>query len=96
MNKTDIVERLAGRLGHSKAETRRLLDAHIEAIAHHLAIGNRVVLRGLGSLDTHEVPGHHGRRPTDGEALEIPPRRQVTFRASERLREEVQGWEPAS
>lgn len=89
MNKTEIVERLAGRLGTSKAEARRLLDAQIDAMAHHLAIGNRVVIRGLGTFATHETPGHRGRRPTDGETLEIPARRQVTFRASDRLRDAV-------
>ena len=86
MNKSDIVEHMADELGSSKAEARRLLDAHIEAIAHHLAIGNRVVIRGLGTFATREVPGHRGRRPTDGQTLEVPATRQVTFRTAEGLR----------
>lgn len=94
MNKTEIVARLAARTGTSKAEAKRLLDAHIDAMAHHLAIGNRVVMRGIGSFWTHEVPAHRGRRPTDGETLEIPAKRQVSFRASDRLREAVQEGEP--
>lgn len=96
MNKTEIVERLAARMGTSKAEAKRLLDAQIDAMSHHLAIGNRVVLPGVGTFWTHEVPGHRGRRPTDGETLEIPPRRTVTFRASDRLRAAVQSREPSS
>lgn len=87
MNKTEVVARVAGQLGYSKAETHRLLDAWIEGIAHHLAIGNRIVIRGLGSFATREVAGHRGHNPRDGEALEIPPKRQVTFRASDGLRE---------
>lgn len=94
MNKTEIVTRLAAHMGTSKAEAKRLLDAHIEAMAHHLAIGNRVVMRGIGSFWTHEVPGHRGRRPTDGKTLEIPPKRQVSFRASDQLRADVQAREP--
>lgn len=90
MNKTEIVERLADGLGTSKAEAKRLLEAQLDSIAHHLAVGDTVVLRGLGSFGTREVPAHHGRRPGDGETLEIPPGRQVTFRPADALRAAVQ------
>lgn len=86
MNKSDIVTHIAGQLGYSKAETHRLLDAWIETISHHLAVGDRVVFRGLGSFATREVPGHRGHRPADGQSLEIPATRQVTFRPAEGLR----------
>jgi nucleoid DNA-binding protein len=90
MNKTEIVEQLASRIGTSKAEAKRLLDAQIEAMARHLACGHRVVIRGLGSFHTHEVAARRGRRPTDGAALEVPSHRHVAFRASKRLRDAVQ------
>lgn len=90
VNKSDIVDTLAERLGYSKAESRRLLDTHLEAIAHQLAIGNRVVVRGLGTFATREVPAHRGRRPGDGRPLDIPARRQVTFRPAQGLRDAVQ------
>lgn len=94
MNKSEIIERLAEQLETSKAAARRLLDSELEAIAHELAIGNRVVLRGLGTFETREVPAQRMRRPSDGEWIEVAPRRQVTFRASEGLRDGVQAWEP--
>jgi len=94
MNKTEIVEQLASRVGTSKAEAKRLLDAQIEAMARHLACGHRVVIRGLGSFYTYEVAAHRARRPTDGAALEVPSHRQVAFRASQRLRDAVQTEEP--
>lgn len=96
MNKTEIVARLADGLGTSKAEAKRLLEAQLDAIAHRLAIGDTVVLRGLGSFATREVAGHRGRRPTDGETLEIPPGRQVTFRPADALRKAVQREGPGS
>ncbi|MDX1610121.1 MAG: HU family DNA-binding protein [Halofilum sp. (in: g-proteobacteria)] len=94
MTKSEIIAQLAQRMGTSKAEAKRLLEAQIEAISHHLAIGDSVVLRGLGTFSTREVAARRGHRPTDGEALEIPARRQVTFRASEGLRDAVQVAEP--
>lgn len=94
MTKSEIIEELSARMGVSKAEARRLLDAQIEAISHHLAIGDTIVLRGLGTFSTREVAARRGHRPTDGEALEIPARRQVSFRASESLRDAVQVAEP--
>lgn len=94
LNKSEIVEQLARRLGFSKAEAKRLLEAKLDAVAHQLALGNRVVLRGLGTFDTREVPAHRGRRPGDGEALAIPARRQVTFHAAEGMRDAVQDRDP--
>lgn len=93
MTKSEIVAQLATRIGTSKAEARRLLDAQIEAISHHLAIGDTIVLRGLGTFSTREMPERRGHRPADGEPLEIPARRLVTFRASESLRDAVQSTE---
>ncbi len=95
MNKTEIVEQLAERVGTSKAEARRLLDAQIEAMARHIAAGDRVIIRGLGSFWAHDVGARRGRRPTDGAALDLPARRQVRFHASDKLRDAVQAWEPA-
>lgn len=86
MNKSDLIAHIAARLGYSKAETHRLLDAWIEAVSRHIAAGDRVVIRGLGSFSTRAVPEHRGHRPSDGESLEIPPRRQVRFRAADGLR----------
>lgn len=94
MNKTEIVEQLASRVGTSKAEAKRLLDAQIEAMARHLACGHRVVIRGLGRFYTYEVAAHGARRPTDGAALEVPAHRQLAFRASQRMRDAVQTEEP--
>lgn len=90
MTKSEMIAQLAARMGTSKAEAKRLLEAQIEAISHHLAIGDTVVLRGLGTFSTREARARRGRRPTDGEALEIPAHRQVTFRASQSLRDAVQ------
>ncbi len=94
MNKTEIVEQLASRVGTSKAEAKRLLDAQMEAMARHLACGHRVVIRGLGSFHTYEVGARRARRPGDGAALEVPAHRQVAFRAARRLRDAVQTEEP--
>lgn len=86
MNKSEIVTHIPGQLGCSRAGTHRLLDAWIEAIPHHLAVGDRVVFRGPGSFGTRGVAGHRGHRPADGQSLEIPPKRQATFRPAEGLR----------
>lgn len=94
MTKSEMISRLAARTGTSKAEARRLLETWIEAISHHLAVGDTVVLRGLGTFSTRETPARRGHRPSDGEALDIPARRQVTFRPSQGLRDAVQSMEP--
>lgn len=90
MNTTELIERLATRLGVSKAEAKRLLHAHLEAIAGHLAAGDSVVLRGFGTFEIKRSHAHKGYLPgADAEAL-IPGHRRPHFRPSVRLKSEVQ------
>lgn len=94
MNTTELVERLAKRLDLSKAEAKRLLNAHLEAIARHLVQGDSVVLRGFGTFEIRQTRAHKGRLPgTDTEAL-MPGHRRPHFRPSAKLKADVQ--EPES
>lgn len=86
VNTTELVEKLAVRLGVSKAEAKRLLSAHLEAIARHLAAGDRVVLRGFGTFDTRHTHAHKGYLPGSAAEALIPGRRRPRFRPSARLR----------
>jgi len=95
MNTTEIIEHLARRLAISKAEARRIVHAHLEAISRHIAAGDTVVLRGFGTFGSKRTHAHKGYLPnTDTEAL-IPGHRRPFFRPSSRLKAEVQETEPS-
>ena len=93
MNTTELVEQLATRLSISKAEAKRLLNAHLEAITRHLVAGDSVVLRGFGTFETKRTHTHKGYLPTaDSEAL-IPGHRRPRFRPSAKLKSDVKKLE---
>ncbi|KAA3629262.1 MAG: HU family DNA-binding protein [Proteobacteria bacterium] len=95
MNTTELVERLAKQLAISKAEAKRLVQAHLEAITHHLAMGDSVVLRGFGTFGIKHTHTHKGYLPNaDAEAL-IPGHRRPHFRPAAKLKAEIQEPEPS-
>ncbi len=90
VNTTELVEQLAKRLHLSKAQAKRLLNAHLEAIARHLVAGDSVVLRGFGTFEIRHTRTHKGHLPgSDREAL-IPGHRRPHFRPSATLKADVQ------
>ena len=70
-------------------EAGGLVDAVLEAIAERLAAGEPVKLSGFGVFTVREKEARTGRNPGTGEAVLIPPRRVVTFRASKVLKRRI-------
>ena len=50
---------------------------------------NRVEIRGFGTFNVRKKSARRGRNPKTGEDLEITPRRVITFRVSNQLKEEI-------
>lgn len=90
MNTTELIDRLAQRLGTSKAEARRLLNAYLERIGRHLAAGDSVVLRGFGTFSVKQTHTHVGRLPATTTKALIPGHQRPHFRPSAKLKTEVQ------
>jgi len=63
----------------------------IEALARSLVSGERVELRGLGSLEVKERIAHIARNPKTGEAVNVPPRRRVVFYPGQELKIKLVG-----
>jgi DNA-binding protein HU-beta len=89
VTKADLVATLTQN-GLSAATARQILDALSERIAGALAAGDTVILPGVGRLDPIDKPERAGRNPATGEAITIAARRQVKFKPSVELREQLQ------
>lgn len=94
MNTTELVEQLAQRLSISKAEAKRLLHAHLEAIARHLTAGETVVLRGFGTFGIKRTHAHKGYLPGAATEALIPGHRRPFFRPSAKLKADVHEPQP--
>lgn len=92
MNKQQLVTALAARVGRSKAETARLLDALFGGeglIAAELRRGRKVQLSGFGSFEPRRRKARTGRNPRTGRAMTIKASIAPVFRAARNLKDLV-------
>jgi DNA-binding protein HU-beta len=90
VNKTRLIEELAGRTGLSRARAGELVQALFDPsegiIAGELRRGGRVSLPGFGRFEVRERAGRRGRHPRSGREIEIPASRACSFRPHGGLR----------
>ena len=72
MNKSQIADRLAGRMGLSKSAAAGAVDAVFETIGEALAKSEDVKIPGFSTFTTRSRPARTGRNPRTGEAVSIP------------------------
>jgi integration host factor subunit alpha len=76
-------------LGVSRREAKELIDAILEEIVSALVAGEEVSLRGFGKFAVRQKRERPGRNPKTGVSAPISARRDVTFKASEILKNEA-------
>ena len=91
MNKSQITDRLAGRMGLSRSAAAGAVDAVFETIGEALAKHEEVRIAGFGTFGTKHRPARTGRNPRTGEAVSIPASAAPAFRAGKALKDAVNG-----
>lgn len=89
MNKADIVDKVHGVLGSSKADAERAVETVISSIVSGLTAGEEVSIAGLGIFATKARPARQGRNPRTGETIHINASRTAKFRAAKALKDSV-------
>lgn len=89
MNKADIIDKVHGVLGSTKADAERAVECVIDCIVSGLKDGDEVSVAGLGIFATKARPARQGRNPRTGESIHIAATRTAKFRAAKALKEAV-------
>jgi integration host factor subunit beta len=92
VTKRGIIEELLTRqqeFSHRQSET--IVNAMFDAMAHVLARGERIEIRGFGTFCIKQRGARQGRNPKTGEMVEVEAKRIPFFRASKELKIEVNG-----
>ncbi|KAF1690484.1 integration host factor subunit beta [Pseudoxanthomonas taiwanensis] len=90
MTKSELIEILARRQSHLKAEDVDLaVKALLEMMAGSLASGDRIEIRGFGSFSLHYRPPRLGRNPKTGDSVALPGKYVPHFKPGKELRERV-------
>lgn len=84
MNKTDLVNAIAAQ-GLSKADSKKALDAVLDAISGALKEGDNVAILGFGTFSINERPAREGINPATKEKITIAAKKVVKFKAGAEL-----------
>lgn len=90
LTKADIAEQITEKLGLNKRESKELVETFFEEVSAILISGEEVKLSGFGNFNLRDKKARPGRNPKTGKAAEITARRVVTFRAGQKLRQEIE------
>ena len=89
LTRADLADVVHRRLGLSRAESAQLVERVLHHMCHSLAEGENVKISGFGSFILRDKGERIGRNPKTGIEVAIAPRRVMTFRASQIMREQV-------
>lgn len=92
MTKSDIVEKVHERVGSfSKKRSSEVVTLVLDLIKEALEKGDKVKISGFGNFEIRNKEPRKGRNPQTGEEIVISERRVLTFKASQVLKERLNG-----
>ena len=89
LTRADLADVVHRRLGLSRAESAGLVERVLHHMCHALSDGDNVKLSGFGTFILRDKGQRVGRNPKTGVEVAIAPRRVMTFRASQIMRDRI-------
>jgi DNA-binding protein HU-beta len=91
MNKGDLVNAVADRVGLTRGQAGEALDAALSSITDALKRGEEVKIVGFGTFVIANRAAGEARNPRTGEKVAVPASKMPKFRAGAGLKEAVNG-----
>lgn len=89
LTRADLAETINRKMGLSRAESLDMVEEILDQMSDAMAKGQNVKISGFGSFILRDKRERVGRNPKTGIEVPITPRRVMTFRASQLLKEHV-------
>ena len=89
LTRADLAETINRKMGFSRAESLDLVEDILVKICDAMADGENVKISGFGSFVLRDKKERIGRNPKTGVEVSITPRRVMTFRASQKLKDRI-------
>ncbi|TCD05496.1 integration host factor subunit alpha [Erythrobacteraceae bacterium CFH 75059] len=90
MTRADLAETINRKMGLSRAESLQLVEAILRHMCQAMSNGENVKISGFGSFILRDKNERIGRNPKTGVEVPITPRRVLTFRASQLMKDRIQ------
>ncbi|MCC2977637.1 integration host factor subunit alpha [Sphingomonas sp. PL-96] len=89
LTRADLAEALHSEIGLSRADSAKLVEDILAHMCDALHKGENVKISGFGSFVLRDKGERVGRNPKTGVEVPIAPRRVLTFRASQMMRDRI-------
>lgn len=89
LTRADLAEALHKEIGLSRADSARIVEQILREMCESLSRGENVKISGFGTFVLRDKGERVGRNPKTGVEVPIAPRRVLTFRASQMMRERI-------
>ncbi len=87
LTRADLADAINRKLGFSRAESLSMVESILCHMCEALAEGQNVKISGFGTFLLRDKTERVGRNPKTGVEVPITPRRVLTFRASQMLKD---------
>lgn len=89
LTRADLAESINRRVGLSRADALGMVEGILRHMCESLAKGENVKISGFGTFLLRDKTERIGRNPKTGVEVQITPRRVLTFRASQMLKDRI-------
>ena len=89
LTRADLADTVHRRLGLSRAESAGVVERVLHHMCQALSEGKNVKVSGFGTFILRDKGERIGRNPKTGIEVPIAPRRVMTFRASQIMRDRI-------
>ena len=89
LTRADLADVVHREIGLSRADSASIVERILHHMCHALSEGSNVKISGFGSFILRDKGERVGRNPKTGIEVPIAPRRVLTFRASQIMRERI-------
>jgi integration host factor subunit alpha len=89
ITRSDIAEKIYQEVGLSHKDSNEILDSVLAEIENKLATGEDVKLSSFGTFMLRDKKARLGRNPKTGVDAKISPRRVISFKPSQTMRNTI-------
>jgi integration host factor subunit alpha len=89
LTRADLAEALHREVGLSRADSSKIVEQILTEMCESLSRGENVKISGFGTFVLRDKGERIGRNPKTGVEVPIAPRRVLTFRASQMMRDRI-------
>ncbi len=89
LTRADLADAINRQVGLSRADSAKIVEQVLAHMCEALSNGQNVKISGFGSFVLRDKGERVGRNPKTGIEVPIAPRRVLTFRASQMMRDRI-------